>query len=120
MQVREADEERFNPFSGFRAVWLFAMFDLPVKTRKDRRNYTRFRKAPLREGFMMLQFSIYARYCPSEEAGSAYRVRVRDELPPKGQIRLLSVTDKQFGKMENFFGKEHEPTEEPPHQLLLF
>lgn len=99
-------------------MWLFAMFDLPVKTRKDRRTRTRFRKALLREGFSMMQFSVYARYCPSEEAGGAYRVRVREELPPKGQVRLLSVTDKQFGKMEIFL--EHEPTEEPPHQLLLF
>jgi CRISPR-associated protein Cas2 len=62
------DEERFNLLSGYRAVWLFTLFDLPVLTKTDRRNYTRFRKALVREGFMMLQLSVYARYCASEEA----------------------------------------------------
>lgn len=120
MPVRDDDEERFNLFSKFRAVWLFALFDLPVLTKKQRKAYTQFRKALIREGFMMLQFSVYARYCPSEDAGGAYRARVRDQLPAEGQVRLLSVTDKQFGNMEVFFGKNRTPEEEPPAQMLLF
>ncbi|MBX3459982.1 MAG: CRISPR-associated endonuclease Cas2 [Planctomycetes bacterium] len=114
------DIERFNDLSGYRAVWLFAMFDLPVATKKDRRNYTRFRKALIREGFMMLQFSVYARYCRSDETAGWFRARVQSQLPPKGQVRLLSVTDRQFGKMEVFFGEKTEPVEEPPHQYELF
>ncbi|MCC7510904.1 MAG: CRISPR-associated endonuclease Cas2 [Planctomycetes bacterium] len=113
-------DDQFNNLSGYRAVWLFAMFDLPVATKKDRRNYTRFRKALIREGFMMLQFSVYARYCRSEETALWFKARVEGDLPPKGQVRLLSVTDRQFGKMEVFFGKETTPVEEPPHQYELF
>ncbi|MCG3185367.1 MAG: CRISPR-associated endoribonuclease Cas2 [Planctomycetes bacterium] len=114
------DRDEFCYLSGYKAVWVFALFDLPVMTKKDRRNYTRFRKVLLREGFMMLQFSVYARYCRSEETAAWFRARVQGELPPKGQVRLLSVTDRQFGKMEVFFGKETEPVEEPPHQYELF
>ncbi len=119
--MRQNDDlVQFNRLSGFRAVWLFALFDLPVATKKDRRNYTRFRKALLREGFMMLQFSVYARYCRSEETAVWFRERIYGDLPPKGQVRLLSVTDKQFGKMEVFFGPETTPVEEPPLQFELF
>ena len=54
--------------SAYRAMWLLAMFDLPVETKDNRRDYVRFRRVLLKDGFMMLQFSVYARYIPSEEA----------------------------------------------------
>ena len=57
--------------SAYRSVWLMAMFDLPVETPDNKRDYVRFRKALLKDGFMMLQFSVYARYIPSEEAAEA-------------------------------------------------
>lgn len=101
-------------------MWLFAMFDLPVDTKAARREYAQFRKQLLREGFSMLQYSVYARYCPSEEASNVYRDRVAGYLPPHGQVRLLSVTDRQFGKMGVFYGRKRAKTEEPPAQLMLF
>ncbi|MBI3129498.1 MAG: CRISPR-associated endonuclease Cas2 [Candidatus Tectomicrobia bacterium] len=96
------------------------MFDLPVDSKEARREYVRFRNALLGEGFTMLQFSVYARYCASEEAAAAYRRRVRGALPPGGQVRILGVTDRQFGKMEVFQGKKRKGAEEPPPQLMLF
>jgi len=101
-------------------MWLVAMFDLPVDTKESRREYTRFRKTLLREGFMMLQYSVYARYFESQENSDVHRARVRGALPPDGQVRLIAITDHQFGKMEVFFGKKRQETEEPPAQLLLF
>lgn len=109
-----------HDLSGYRAMWLFAMFDLPVKTQADRRQYTRFRTVLLREGFCMLQYSVYARYCPSEESSEAHRNHIQAVLPPAGQVRLLSVTDRQYEKMEVYFGKKREPAEDPPAQLMLF
>jgi CRISPR-associated protein Cas2 len=106
--------------SAYRGMWLFAMFDLPVETPENRRDYTRFRKRLLRAGFMQLQYSVYARYIPSEEAAKTHREAIRRALPPKGQVRLMAITDHQFGKMEVFAGKNTEPTEEPPEQFLLF
>lgn len=101
-------------------MWLFAMFDLPVDTPAARREYAQFRKSLLREGFCMLQYSVYARYCPSDEASQAYRQRVRAALPPSGQVRVLAVTDRQFEKMEVFYGRKRKPAENPPAQLMLF
>lgn len=106
--------------SGYRPVWLFAMFDLPVKTRAQRRRYAQFRKLLLSDGFCRLQYSVYARYCPSEEAAAPHRALVRAGLPDEGQVRLLAVTDRQFGKMENYVGKKRGPAEKQPVQLMLF
>lgn len=106
--------------SQYRAMWLVAMFDLPVTTRPARKAYAQFRKALLVRGFTMLQFSVYARYCASEEAADVHRQNLRKILPDEGQIRLMAITDRQFGKMEVFFGKKHVPAENAPDQLLLF
>lgn len=101
-------------------MWLFAMFDLPVGSKQLRREYAQFRKFLLSEGFCMLQFSVYARHCPSEESGEGVRNRVRAMVPRHGQVRLLTVTDRQFGKMEVLYGKKRAPVEEPPQQFMLF
>ncbi|MHB1763857.1 MAG: CRISPR-associated endonuclease Cas2 [Acidimicrobiales bacterium] len=112
--------ERFVPRSAYRSVWLFVMFDLPVDDSQARREYASFRKELVREGFTMIQFSIYARYFGSEEAAVARRRRLRQALPPRGQVRFLVVTDRQFGKMEVYIGKTRGRGEEPPAQMLLF
>jgi CRISPR-associated protein Cas2 len=101
-------------------MWLIAMFDLPVETTENRRDYTRFRKALLKDGFMMLQFSVYARFIPSEEAAEVHRKTVKFAIPPLGQVRLLAITDHQFAKMEVFFGKKPRDPESIPEQILLF
>jgi CRISPR-associated protein Cas2 len=101
-------------------MWLMAMFDLPVKTKADRREYTRFRHALIRSGFTMLQFSVYARYLPSEEASATYRKIVRAALPPGGEVRLVAITDHQYGKMEVYFQRKRKASERAPSQLGLF
>ena len=101
-------------------MWLFALFDLPVKEKEQKRAYTRFRKCLLELGFTRLQYSVYAQYCASEEASLAKRRRIRTELPFEGQVRLVSVTDRQFGSMEIFLGKNRGEPEEPLGQGLLF
>lgn len=106
--------------SAYRSMWLFAMFDLPVTTKAARKRYAQFRKLLLTEGFTMLQYSVYARHLASEESGAIVRQRITLGLPDDGQVRLLPVTDRQFGKMEVFFGKKRERTEDPPAQFMLF
>lgn len=106
--------------SGYRAVWIFAMFDLPTDTKTARRHYTVFRKNLMKDGFTMLQYSVYARHCASEENADVHFTRVRNFLPPDGEVRLVTITDKQFGRMETFFGKMRKPTPAQPQQLELF
>lgn len=106
--------------SKYRTMWLVAMFDLPVDTKRARRAYAQFRKALLLRGFTMLQYSVYARYCASEEATKTHRRNLRGMLPGSGQVRFMLITDHQFAKMEVYFGKKRHATEKTPDQLLLF
>jgi CRISPR-associated protein Cas2 len=69
---------------------------------------------------MMLQFSVYARFIPSEEAAEVHRKTVKNCIPPLGQVRLLAITDIQFARMEVFFGKKPRAPEVIPEQILLF
>ena len=106
--------------SGYKEMWLFAMFDLPVKSKENKRAYSRFRRLLLNEGFSKMQFSVYARFCGSEEVAETHRERLRRKLPSDGHVRLLAVTDRQFGRMEVFYGKKRGQTESKPEQLQLF
>ena len=106
--------------SGYRCMWLVAMFDLPVDTKAARKDYARFRKSLLMDGFCMMQFSVYTRHCSSEENADVHIRRVQSFLPDDGEVRLLTVTDKQYERMRIFWGKRRKPPEPPPAQLELF
>ena len=101
-------------------MWLVAMFDLPVDTKKARREYAIFRKALRTDGFTMMQFSVYIRHCASEENADVHTARVERALPPDGEVRVMAVTDKQFERMRVFWGAMRKPTEPPPPQLEMF
>jgi CRISPR-associated protein Cas2 len=101
-------------------MWVMVMFDLPVVTKKDRKNYTDFRRRMLKDGFTMFQFSTYLRHCPSHENANVHVKRVKTNLPPKGHVGILMITDKQFGMMEIFYGKEEKEKPPVPQQLELF
>ncbi|GFK95270.1 CRISPR-associated endoribonuclease Cas2 [Fundidesulfovibrio magnetotacticus] len=101
-------------------MWVFALFDLPVTAVVERKEYTRFRKELKRLGFSMLQYSVYARYCHSRESKDAFLNKVQALVPDKGEVRLLSVTDAQFGKMRVLVGKKRRKPEKGPEQLMLF
>lgn len=101
-------------------MWLMVMFDLPVQTKDERREYTRFRKYLVGEGFIQLQFSVYAKYCASRDNTEKYYRYIRDVIPPGGYVRLLMITDKQFGDMVSLYGKTVQDVEKTPEQLLLF
>ncbi|MGB2801175.1 MAG: CRISPR-associated endonuclease Cas2 [Phycisphaerae bacterium] len=101
-------------------MWLLTMFDLPTDTKPARKQYTVFRKALLKDGFTMMQYSVYVRHCASAENTLVHENRVQAHLPPDGEVRLLQITDKQYERMRVFWGKRRKPTEPPPAQLELF
>ncbi|HEV2471405.1 MAG TPA: CRISPR-associated endonuclease Cas2 [Chthonomonadales bacterium] len=107
-------------FGGVRAMWVLAMFDLPVATKVEKRNYLRFRSALIDDGFIMLQYSVYARPCPSDENAAVHVRRVELSLPPEGQVRILTLTDMQFARMRIFLSKKSVPVEKQPEQLSFF
>jgi CRISPR-associated protein Cas2 len=107
-------------FSEYRIMWVLVLFDLPTETKKDKKNYTLFRKNLLRDGFTMFQFSIYVRHCPSIENADVHRKRVKSFLPQFGKIGIMCITDKQFGNIELFYGQKTISVDAPGQQLELF
>ena len=111
-------EERIN---AYRIMWLFVFFDLPVVTKKERKIAATFRKNLMKDGFVMFQFSVYIRHCASKESQAVHIRRVKSIVPETGMVSILSVTDKQYGDIVNFWGKEKKkkvPTD--PLQLEFF
>ena len=106
--------------SAYRFMWVFTMFDLPVDTKEARREYAHFRKNLLKDGFTMLQFSVYVRHCASEENAAVHIARVERVVPPDGEVRVVTITDKQFGRMRTFWGKLRKPPPPAPKQLEFF
>ncbi len=101
-------------------MWLVVLFDLPTDTKSARKEYSRFRKQLLQDGFTMMQYSVYMRHSSSNENALVHSKRVKASLPDDGEIRIIKITDKQFGKIEVFYGKKKTPTEKAPAQLQFF
>lgn len=107
-------------FSEYRIMWVLVFFDLPTATKKERKLYTDFRKRLMNDGFTMFQFSIYMRHCPSRENADVHIKRVKSSLPSAGEVGIICITDKQFGQMEIFSGKNSVEKQSMPQQLELF
>lgn len=111
------DQVRLN---AYHIMWLFVFFDLPVTTKKERKLASDFRKRLLKNGFTMMQFSVYIRHCASKESAEVHIKRVNSFVPEHGHVCILSVTDKQYGNIRNFWGKKDTPLPPGPKQLELF
>lgn len=84
-----------------------AMFDLPVMTEKERKMATRFRNDLVDHGFLMIQFSVYARPCVNFEQLSKHMETIRRIVPEAGNVRLLYITDEQWAKSVTVIGPNY-------------
>lgn len=109
-----------NRLNQYQIMWVFVFFDLPTETKKDRKNYSLFHKGLEKDGYTMMQYSIYIRHCNSRENADVHIKRVKTILPPQGEVIIFSLTDKQFGMIELFRGKEPKNKPDTPQQLELF
>lgn len=91
--------------NAYHIMWLFVFFDLPVTTKKERHAATLFRKKLEKNGFSMMQHSVYVRHCGSYESLDVHVKRVKSYVPKLGMVSILSVTDKQYSNIYNFRGE---------------
>lgn len=106
--------------SGYRMMWLYVMFDLPVGTPAERKAATKFRKFLLDDGFEMAQFSVYLRFADSRESAETHINRIGAALPKAGKVHIVTITDKQYGNARIFTGRKPEQRPKNPAQLSLF
>ena len=110
----------FQRLTANHIMWLILLFDLPTQTKKDKHVSALFRKNLEKDGFVMFQFSIYARFCGSLESAKVHIKRVKALVPEKGMVSILQVTDKQYSNIINIWGKIEEKRRQSPIQLEFF
>lgn len=103
-----------------RFMWLFVFFDLPVKTKPERRKATQFRNFLLKDGYMMVQFSVYARICNGQDRVNKHLLRLNASIPEKGSVRVMQITDKQYERMMILVGTPKNNEKTKTEQLILF
>ena len=97
------------------------MFDIPTLTKEDRKHATKFRNNLLKEGFFMFQYSVYMRVVRGNTSANSAISRLKHILPPKGNIRAVIMTEKQFDNMQLLLGDNSEQLKKSePYQPLLF
>lgn len=104
----------------YRMAWVVVMFDLPVGTPEERRAATHFREDLIKDGYFMMQFSVYARPCGSADKVDTHMRRLKGKIPPHGEVRSLIITDAQWGRMIVVRGKQKTKAEDMPEQLMFF
>ena len=80
------------------------MFDLPVVSTHDRKEYTKFRKYLLKSGFLMLQESVYCKLVMNSTMADSLVDNLRKNKPEKGVVQAIKITEKQYEKMEYIVG----------------
>lgn len=105
--------------SGERYMRMIVFFDLPTLTKTDRKNAIRFRNFLIKDGYTMLQLSVYSRICKGQDDVDKHLKRLKSLIPKEGSVRLLTVTEKQYCSMEILVGTLKKEEEIGDKQLLL-
>jgi|SRR5690625_4704494 len=96
----------------FRIMRLIVMFDLPTETSADRRNYRKFRKFLIKNGYNMMQYSIYSKIILNRSVLNYHRVNLKQHAPPKGYVETLIITENQFSNIEVIVGEDRRSQQE--------
>ena len=80
------------------------MFDLPVVRDEERKAASRFRHDLLDAGYILVQFSVYARPCVSYEQMDSHIGRIKGLIPEAGNVRLMFMTDEQWKRSYTVIG----------------
>ncbi|WP_406037492.1 CRISPR-associated endonuclease Cas2 [Succinimonas sp.] len=85
---------------------IILFFDLPMVTKEDVRRYNRFHKFLIKEGFIMIQYSVYAKLALNKSIISQVKKRLDKNKPPNGSIAILEITEKQFAGIQWILGQK--------------
>lgn len=98
---------------------VMVLFDLPVETAEERRDYTAFRKQLIRKGFVMMQESVYTKIVQNPPAARAVISYIRSASPKAGLIQVLVITEKQYAGMELIIGKVQKEIIDTNEKLVI-
>ena len=98
---------------------IIVFFDLPTETVEDRRNYRKFRRLLITNGFFMMQESVYCRMALNKSIEQSVVLMLRRNSPPKGCVEILSITEKQFSRIEFITGKSKNDVLDTDERLVI-
>ena len=98
---------------------LIVFFDLPVVTKADRHAYSVFRKYLIKQGYLMMQYSIYSKIFNNQEAIENHLKILKRNIPKDGSIRALMVTEKQYSKIVILLGAKSVVEEESSIEAVI-
>ncbi len=102
----------------YRFMRLLLFFDLPMETSKNRRDYSVFHKFLIKNGFIMMQKSVYSKLVVNGVTSQAVKDRVKKNLPPEGIVEMLEVTENQFSKIDYLIGENQSYVEESMNRVV--
>lgn len=88
-----------------RFMRVMVFFDLPVKSKKDRKAYTDFRRELIKAGFVMVQYSVYSRTVKNNDDAEKYERLIEKIVPDNGAVRMMTVTEKQYASIRILAGE---------------
>ena len=103
----------------YRFMRVIVFFDLPTISPEDRKEYHRFRKFLIKSGFIMMQESVYSKLAQNSGVADAVINNVKKNKPSDGLVQLLSVTEKQFQKMEYIIGNSKSKVLDSDDRLVI-
>lgn len=98
---------------------IIIFFDLPVTTSAEIRAYNKFRKYLLKEGFIMLQQSVYTKLAINASSSELVKKRLRKNIPENGIVQMLTITEKQFANIENLIGNSKSNVVDSTERLII-
>ena len=98
---------------------VIVFFDLPTITQEDRREYNRFRRYLIKSGFLMMQESVYSKLAQNAAVADSVINNVKKNKPSEGLVQLLSITEKQFQKMEYIIGSSNSVVLDSDDRLVI-
>lgn len=102
----------------YKFMRLIVFFDLPMQTDREKKEYARFHKYLVRNGFIMMQKSVYSRLVINNVTSLAVKQRIRNNLPADGVVELLEITENQFSRIEYLVGEEQQLVIDSPDRII--
>lgn len=89
----------------YRFMRVMVLYDLPVGSSSEIKEYTRFRKFLIKNGFMMMQESVYTKLALNQTVCANIMDNVKKNKPDNGLVQMLAITEKQYARMEIVVGE---------------
>lgn len=98
---------------------VIVFFDLPVLTGANRKDYRAFHKYLIKNGFLMMQESVYCKLAQNSTMADAIVENIKKNKPADGLVQVLRVTEKQFNKMDFIVGTKKSEVLDTDERLVI-